>query len=149
MTREQVASGYFVRLKRKPYARKSRADPSKARIKQPTERKCKVSRPPKLTDVELMASILWGNVRKRSVRTCREFDLTLSYVREMVQEFCNSNYYSLNGKDPFKPSIDRIDHLKGYTKENTRIVWMMENYARSTFTDEQVIEFCKRKLNLI
>lgn len=40
-------------------------------------------------------------------------------------------------------SLDRIDPSKGYTKDNVRFVSVMANYARNTFTDADLIEFCK------
>ena len=123
-SRKQTASGYFLGLNRKPKS-------------------------PKLTEIGLVSYEIWANAKKRSLRTSKSFDLDRETVDQMVSDFCKSNHYSLNGKDPFKPSLDRLDNLKGYTKENTRIVWMIQNYAQNTFTDDQVVEFCKRKLNLI
>lgn len=43
---------------------------------------------------------------------------------------------------PNRASIDRIDSSKGYTKENVRFITLMGNYAKSTYTDQQVIDFC-------
>lgn len=51
--------------------------------------------------------------------------------------------YGING-DPYKASLDRIDNAKGYRKGNVRFVSYMANIARSSFTDEQLIEFCRR-----
>lgn len=38
----------------------------------------------------------------------------------------------------FKPSIDRIDNCKGYTTDNSRIVCVIFNKAKSDYTDENV-----------
>lgn len=40
-------------------------------------------------------------------------------------------------------SLDRIDNSKGYLKGNVRFVSMMANLARSTFSDNELIRFCK------
>ncbi len=40
------------------------------------------------------------------------------------------------GIGPKTPSFDRIDHGKGYTKQNTRLVLYWINSARGTWTDE-------------
>jgi len=44
---------------------------------------------------------------------------------------------------PFNASLDRIDSSKGYIKGNVRFISVMANYAKNTFTDQQLIEFCK------
>lgn len=43
---------------------------------------------------------------------------------------------------PWNASLDRIDNAKGYIQGNVRFITVMANLARSTFTDEQVLEFC-------
>jgi hypothetical protein len=48
---------------------------------------------------------------------------------------------------PYQASLDRIDNSKGYLKGNVRFISVMANYARNKFTDEQVIEFCKKVSN--
>ena len=67
----------------------------------------------------------------------------------MVTDFCLNNYYEITPRSPFLPSLDRIDNEAGYTKENTRIIWLIENYARNIFSDSDVENFCRRKLGLI
>jgi hypothetical protein len=46
-------------------------------------------------------------------------------------------------KNPFAPSIDRIDNSLGYTKNNVRIVLWSVNLMHGEMTDEQLIEMCK------
>jgi len=45
--------------------------------------------------------------------------------------------------DPWKPSLDRIDSAKGYIRGNVRFVVLIANLAKSRFTDEELIEFCR------
>lgn len=44
---------------------------------------------------------------------------------------------------PYQASVDRIDHNKGYTKDNVRLICIMANYCRNGYTDKDVIEFCR------
>lgn len=43
-----------------------------------------------------------------------------------------------------RASIDRIDNSKGYIKGNIRFTSFMANIAKSTLTDLELIEFCKK-----
>lgn len=44
---------------------------------------------------------------------------------------------------PENASLDRIDNTKGYIQGNVRFIAYIANLARSTFSDEQLIKFCK------
>lgn len=90
----------------------------------------------------------WRMAKDRCARYEREFSLTVQDLHGLLVCFCAANYYSMDSKNPFKPSLDRIDNSKGYTLDNVRVCWLIENLCKNTFTDEQVIEFCKRKLGL-
>lgn len=49
-----------------------------------------------------------------------------------------------NGKKEINTaSVDRIDPLKSYTKENCQIISIMANYAKNNFSDEHMKEFCR------
>lgn len=122
----QVAAGYFKRG--------SVGRPKKAR---------KI-----LSPLDRLGKRLFDNICKRCRRQNRELDLTLEKVRDMLKEFCSCNYYTLVPRSPFLPSLDRLNSKKGYTETNTRVVWLIENYARNIFTDEDVLEFCRRKLEI-
>lgn len=45
-------------------------------------------------------------------------------------------------KNPWVPSIDRIDSSKPYLKDNIQIVVFMYNVCKSEFTHEDVLKFC-------
>jgi len=53
----------------------------------------------------------------------------------------NGNSYAT--RKPTTPSIDKIEPLKGYTKENVQIVCWWYNLSKSVFTDEEVFQLCK------
>jgi hypothetical protein len=46
-------------------------------------------------------------------------------------------------RDPWKPSLDRIDCSIGYLKGNVRFVTVIANLAKQNFSDEQLLEFCR------
>ena len=97
-----------------------------------------------------MVSAIYRNIKKRDYFSRREATITKEQLRDMVYEFCERNYYVVTvKKHPFKPSVDRKDNAKGYSLDNVRIVWQIENYCKNTFSEDQVLEFCKRKLGLI
>lgn len=50
-------------------------------------------------------------------------------------------------KSPYQASLDRIDNSKGYIKGNVRFVCLMYNYARNTFSDQQVLDFFRKVAN--
>lgn len=45
--------------------------------------------------------------------------------------------------DPFNASLDRIDGSVGYLESNVRFISLMANFGRHSFSDEQLINFCK------
>lgn len=122
------------------------AKPGRAKTdKQPSIPKPSVRR----RTIRYQSHLLWRNARNSTIRDGKEFTLSSEYVYSLVCEFCQHNHFELTAqKSPFQPSLDRIDSSKGYEIGNVRIVWLIENYAKNTFTEEQLIEFCKRKLGL-
>lgn len=44
---------------------------------------------------------------------------------------------------PFRPSIDRIDSEKDYTKDNCRVVCVIYNKAKSDYTDADVLKLAR------
>lgn len=102
------------------------------------------------SDSHKMVKAMYRNVKKRSLFLQLEFTFTFEELESLVDEFCKNNYHVISlKKHPFKPSIDRIDSKKGYTIENIKICWMIENLCKNTFSEVDVIEFCKRKLGLL
>lgn len=49
---------------------------------------------------------------------------------------------------PFRPSVDRINNEKGYTKDNCQIVCVIFNKAKSDYATEDVIKMSKGLLEI-
>ena len=47
--------------------------------------------------------------------------------------------YGVEARNPWSPSLDRIDPSIGYTLENTRVVVWIYNAAKNVFTDSDVM----------
>ena len=84
--------------------------------------------------------------KKRAVKNNLEFsiefdDLCLRY-KEPYCFLSNIPYFQCKkfSKNPFNPSIDRIDSNKGYTKENTRVVAACINNAMNEW-GEEILQF--------
>ena len=135
---KQAESGYFVLRRDKiriAEGRKSRKDRSPEEVERDRERS--------------VCGEMYRNARKRAFRNGKAFDLTIEWIESAVREFREKNFSSLINGNPFRPSLDRVDGKIGYLKTNVRIVWVIENLARNRFSDDQVVEFCRRKLNLL
>lgn len=63
------------------------------------------------------------------------------WAMELPQNFTGWPYSK--SKTPKRASPDRIKPQEGYTKDNTRFVCVIANYAKSQFTDSQVVEFAE------
>lgn len=82
-------------------------------------------------------------------------DLTVEYLKELWDQqngICPFTGWKLilpqdasnwDNKNPRNASLDRIDNSMGYVKDNVRFIAVMANLARGTFSDDQVIDFCK------
>jgi hypothetical protein len=85
-----------------------------------------------------------------------ESDLTLDYLKllwEAQNGICLYTGYKMdlpiNTKQhnklhtPFSASLDRIDSSKGYIQGNVEFVCLAVNYAKNTFSREDILEFFK------
>ena len=108
-----------------------------------------------LTDFRWYMKILKNPNRQR--RNPDGTDIDLKYLKELWEQqkgICPVSGITMklrthnNCKDglaePHSASLDRIDNDLGYVKGNVRYICFMANIARSRFSDEQLIEFCKR-----
>ena len=93
---------------------------------------------------------LLTSIKSRAKKKGIDFNLELSDL--IIPEFCPKTGISLvkhrgnstNDKFYDTPSVDRIDCSKGYIKGNIQIVCYWYNVAKLTFTDKQMLEFCKK-----
>lgn len=93
-----------------------------------------------------------GRLLSAARRRARENNFLIDIDRKWIEERLHTLKCEATGVDlvlerdksvqhtPFKPSIDRIDNNKGYTKGNCRIVAVIYNKAKSDGLDEDVIK---------
>lgn len=93
-------------------------------------------------------------VIRNSKKRNQHYDVDLAYLKELWEKqkgICpftkkelvlRTHSYKENG-GPYQASLDRIDNSKGYVKGNVRFVALIFNYAKNSFADETVIEFCR------
>lgn len=83
---------------------------------------------------------LLSDARYRAKRKGTEFNLKVEDLR--VPERCPALGVVLRWDDgaplDLKPSLDRIDNSKGYTRQNTRIVSFRANYLKGNATPKEV-----------
>lgn len=88
---------------------------------------------------------LWNQARKRALSKGFEFTLLISDI--IIPEYCpimgKKLEYIPKGYNEYSPSIDRIDSLKGYTKDNIQVISSIANRMKWNATREQLITFCK------
>ncbi|HRP26364.1 hypothetical protein [Thauera sp.] len=89
---------------------------------------------------------------RRSRERGHEFDIDLDYVADLVSQ--NGGRCALSGllfdlkreggkRNPFRPSIDRIDSSRGYVRGNVRVVLAAVNNALSDYGDDVYLEICR------
>lgn len=83
-------------------------------------------------------------------------DLTVEFLKKLWEDqggIClftgwelilpQNSLYPWKEKNPANASLDRIDNSIGYMQGNVRFISYMANIGRQSFTDEQLIDFCK------
>lgn len=92
---------------------------------------------------------LW--LKRRSQLNGLKIDLDRQWVEDHLKPMkCEATGIDLTlerqdnvSHTPFRPSIDRIDNGKGYTKDNCRIVSVIYNKAKSDYRDSDVVKMAK------
>lgn len=100
------------------------------------------------------AIILYSRCHTRAKRLGLPFSLTSEFLITKLNEGkCEATgipfEYKKGGRGPFSPSVDRINPEKGYTNKNCRVVCCSFNFAKGTWTDEDVIKMSKAFLSKI
>jgi len=105
--------------------------------------------------LKLRAQRLHGNAQKRAkANNWPSPDFTSTWLEEKIAAgFCEATGipFDLNtqvsntvhAKNPWVPSIDRIDSSKPYLKDNVQVVVYMYNVCKAEFAHEDVVKFCK------
>lgn len=106
-------------------------------------------KPPKrLSPIERAAYAAWSNAGKRASRNGRPFTLTREWVTAAFQAFADTHFVRFNPRDPFRPSLDRIDNSRSYEPDNVRVTWLIDNVIRHCGSEDDVKKYCKLKLGL-
>jgi len=105
------------------------------------------------TDFGARAQTLVSNIKSRAKRKGLDFDLDYHWYMEKYEKgvceasgipFEEPEYNGKKGnRNPWVPSVDRIDNNKGYTKDNCRLVCFIFNIVKSQFTDEDFEKLCR------
>lgn len=94
---------------------------------------------------------LLAAVKHRAKKKGLEFNLTIDDI--VIPNFCPKTGIPLlihnnseNSKQKYidTPSVDRINPNLGYVKDNIQIVCYWYNIAKLTFSDEEMLNMCKR-----
>lgn len=109
------------------------------------------------------ASAMYHTSKKGAVSRGLEFDLPLEWYKEKLKGgFCEVTGlpFVLNTEEspltvrvknqnrhPFAPSVDRTDSAQGYSPDNCKMVVLIYNTAKGSFTDDAVEMFCRAYLN--
>ena len=102
---------------------------------------------------------IFDAARSRTKKGSLIFEITLEDVLEIYEiqkgscaltniEF-SLDRLGRKSKNPFAPSLDRIDSDKGYTKENIRLVCVIVNLALNNFGDNAFDKMCRAYINNI
>ena len=107
----------------------------------------------KRTYFDTILNKTFKNVKSRSKKLKRDFDLTKEFVENLYEKqggkcaltglvFSDEKYNNCRRR-PFAPSLDRIDSKRGYTQDNVRFVCSMVNTALGEFGDILFDKMCR------
>ena len=104
----------------------------------------------KKADPGLFGKTEYTALKARSQAKKYEFDLTADYIQGLFDAcngFCqqtglpfdmNLGTKGKGNRNPFRPSVDRIDSNRGYVKDNVRIVLSIVNTMKADWPDDIV-----------
>ena len=106
----------------------------------------------RLRSIKGRADNLFRSAKRRALAKNLDFNLsigrivmalTLGVCERTGIRFDMSRPEQFRSRNPFVPSIDRINASLGYTNDNIQIVVAIYNLGKSQFTDDEFIAFCK------
>lgn len=136
--------GRKIRLRSEPFSKKWWAEYAEARSEND----------PQGDVLSAAREALWKAAHRSKIKG-RDFDLDVDWLKRKLARqgnrcaisgilFSGRNPKTANGRrDPFLPSLDRIDPDKGYTRKNTRIVCLIGNIALSDFGEVALARFAR------
>ena len=78
------------------------------------------------------------------------YNLDRAFILDMFERQMGLCYWfgipmvpTASHRDPQRPSLDRLDNARGYTKDNVVLACAVANIGRSSATIERFTEFCK------
>ncbi len=94
------------------------------------------------------ASRLYRAAKTRSERKNIECTIDVDFVISKLKvRKCEATGLKIeltnNRNSQFRPSLDRRDNAKGYTKENTQLVCVHYNLAKGIWTTKQLFELAR------
>lgn len=101
----------------------------------------------------ILVSMLY-NAKGRASKNNLHFDLNIDFLKEKWTGRCELSGIEfakdiISKRNPFRPSLDRIDNNKGYTKDNVRIILWGLNLAINEYGLEIYLKIAKGVLNQI
>jgi hypothetical protein len=95
---------------------------------------------------------LYNSARQRAERKGEMFSLSLERIKLLLDNgVCQRTGLPFDLAsptetrfNPFAPSIDKIDHQKPYTDDNTQLVIDWYNRAKGQHSDADLLAFCKQ-----
>lgn len=97
------------------------------------------------------AKTLFKSAQRRSVNYTEKVDFDYKWILKKLEAgICEVTGISFDfekphdtSKNPYAPSIDRIDSSKGYCKDNVRIVIWQYNLMKGEIPDDKLLELCR------
>jgi len=97
--------------------------------------------------VEYSIRLMVSNAKIRSIAKSLRSDVTCMYVRDMLLSnrwrCAQTNVlfeFDGSGRNPWQPSLDRIDNKKGYVIGNVQMVCLIYNLAKGMWGPETLEE---------
>ena len=105
--------------------------------------------------LKVRAQRLYGNAQKRAKQNGWPApDFGSSWIEERILEgacevtgipfdLTSHSSPTSHAKNPWVPSIDRVDNAKPYSRDNVQIVVYMYNMCKAEFSHKDVVKFCR------
>lgn len=95
---------------------------------------------------------MWRSLKNRCKQETKDFNLDLEDI--IIPEYCPylqvpiTKILGEGRKQPYNPSVDRIDPTKGYIKGNIQIISEKANRMKQDASKEELLAFAQSILNM-